>query len=95
MAVSPPVDLPVRWELSRRPDGTGTLAFIGELDTESTPVAWRSLESELAGSRMVRLDVEARRLECDSADLALWDSDLREIMQEINSGYIEAGSTVH
>ena len=71
MAVSPPVDLPVRWELSRRPDGTGTLAFTGELDTESTPVAWRSLESELAGSQMVRLEVDVRRLECDSAGLAL------------------------
>ena len=71
MAVSPPVDLPVRWELSRRPDGTGTLAFTGELDTESTPVAWRSLESELAGSQMVRLEIEVRRLECDSAGLAL------------------------
>ncbi len=34
-----------------QPDGTGTLAFTGELDAESTPVAWRSLESELAGAR--------------------------------------------
>jgi phospholipid/cholesterol/gamma-HCH transport system permease protein len=71
MAVSPPVDLPVRWEISRRPDGTGTLAFTGELDTESTPAAWRSLESELAGSQMVRLEVDVRRLECDSAGLSL------------------------
>jgi phospholipid/cholesterol/gamma-HCH transport system permease protein len=71
MAVSPPVDSPVRWELSRRPDGTGTLAFTGELDTESTPVAWRSLERELAGSQMTRLEVDVRRLECDSAGLAL------------------------
>jgi phospholipid/cholesterol/gamma-HCH transport system permease protein len=71
MAVSRPVDLPVRWELSRRPDGTATLTFTGELDTESTPVAWHSLESELAGSRMVRLDIDVRRLECDSAGLAL------------------------
>ncbi len=71
MAVSPPVDLPVRWELSHRPDGTGTLAFTGELDTESTPVAWRSLERELAESPMVRLEVDVRRLECDSAGLAL------------------------
>jgi len=71
MAVSPPVDSPVRWELSRRPDGTGTLAFTGELDTESTPAAWHSLERELAGSQMVRLEVDVRRLECDSAGLAL------------------------
>jgi len=71
MTAAPPVDSPVRWELSRRPDGTGTLAFTGELDTESTPVAWRSLERELAGSQMVRLEVDVRRLECDSAGLAL------------------------
>jgi phospholipid/cholesterol/gamma-HCH transport system permease protein len=71
MAVAPPVDSPVRWEISRRPDGTGTLAFTGELDTESTPAAWRSLESELAGSPMVRLEVDVHHLECDSAGLAL------------------------
>lgn len=57
--------------MSRRADGTGLLVFTGELDTESTPAAWRSLESELAGSRMVRLEVDVRRLECDSAGLAL------------------------
>jgi phospholipid/cholesterol/gamma-HCH transport system permease protein len=71
MAVAPPVDSPVRWEISRRADGTGTLVFTGELDTESTPVAWRRLESELAGSQMVRLEIDVRRLECDSAGLAL------------------------
>jgi phospholipid/cholesterol/gamma-HCH transport system permease protein len=71
MAVSSPVDLSVQWELTRRPDGTGTLAFTGELDTESAPMAWRRLESELAETPMVRLDVDVRRLECDSAGLAL------------------------
>ena len=30
-----------------------------------------------------------------AALMAAWDSDLREIMQEINSAYIEAGSTAH
>ncbi len=71
MPVAPPVDLPVRWEIARRPDGTATLVFTGELDTESTPVAWRRLESELARSQMVRLEVDVGRLECDSAGLAL------------------------
>jgi cholesterol transport system auxiliary component len=30
-----------------------------------------------------------------AALMAAWDADLREIMQEINSAYIEAGSTAH
>ena len=71
MAIAPPFDAPVRWEISRRPDGTGTLVFTGELDTESTPAAWGHLEKELAGSQMVRLEVDVRHLGCDSAGLAL------------------------
>jgi phospholipid/cholesterol/gamma-HCH transport system permease protein len=86
MAVAPAVDLPVRWELSRRPDGTGTLAFTGELDTESTPVVWRSLESELAGSQMVRLEVDVHHLECDSAGLAL--------LYYLSTGAMTPGATV-
>ena len=42
------VDLPVRWELSRHPDGTATLTFTGELDALSTPAAWPMLETEFA-----------------------------------------------
>lgn len=61
MAASPPVDLPVPWKISRRRDGTGTLVFKGGLDTESSPLAWRSLESELAGAQMVRLEIDVRR----------------------------------
>ena len=86
MAVAPPVDSPVRWEISRRPDGTVTLAFTGELDTESTPVAWRRLESELAGSQMVRLEIDVRRLECDSAGLAL--------LYHLSIGGMTPGATV-
>ena len=86
MAVAPPVDSPVRWEISRRPDGTGTLVFTGELDTESTPVAWRRLESELAGSQMARLDVDVRSLECDSAGLAL--------LYHLSIGGMTPGATV-
>src|SRR5256885_5913957 len=66
-----PVDLPVRWNLSLRPDGTGKLEFAGELDAESTPVAWRSLESELAGIKVASFEIDVRQLVCDSAGLAL------------------------
>ena len=65
------VDLPVRWNLSVRPDGTGKLEFAGELDAESTPVAWRSLESELAGIKVAGFEIDVRQLVCDSAGLAL------------------------
>src|SRR6266540_3473093 len=65
------VDLPVRWNLSLRPDGTGKLEFAGELDAESTPVAWRSLESELAGIKVAGFEIDVRQLVCDSAGLAL------------------------
>ncbi len=65
------VDLPVRWNLSVRLDGTGKLEFAGELDAESTPVAWRSLESELAGIKVASFEIDVRQLVCDSAGLAL------------------------
>src|SRR4030095_14347991 len=71
MAVKPPVDLSVRWNLSVRPDGAATLAFDGELDAVSAPVAWRNLESELARTSVIRLEVDVRQLVCDSAGLAL------------------------
>ena len=71
MPVSVPVDLPVRWDFSLRPDGTGRIAFTGELDTESTPVAWSRLEKELAGKRVSVLEVDVQQLICDSAGLAL------------------------
>jgi phospholipid/cholesterol/gamma-HCH transport system permease protein len=71
MAVARPVDLSVRWDLSVRPGGTGTLALTGELDAESTPVAWRNLERELAAIRVVSLEIDVRHLVCDSAGLAL------------------------
>jgi len=60
MPVKSSVALPVRWNLSVGPDGTGKLAFAGELDAESTPVAWRSLESELAGTKVVSFEVDVR-----------------------------------
>src|SRR5438046_8929897 len=65
------VDVPVRWTLSVRPDGTGILELAGELDKESTPVAWRSLESELAGINVASFEIDVGRLVCDSAGLAL------------------------
>jgi len=71
MPVASPVDLPVRWDFSLLPDGTGKLAFFGELDAESTSVAWRNLEVELAAARVSRLDVDVRQLVSDSAGLAL------------------------
>lgn len=67
-----PVESPVRWELSAKPDGTAKLSFSGELDTESTPGAWQQLERELAGMKVSNLMVEVQQLaSCDSAGLAL------------------------
>jgi phospholipid/cholesterol/gamma-HCH transport system permease protein len=71
MAIRPTVELPVHWDLSVQADGVGRLAFAGELDAESTPRAWRSLESELAGMKVIRLEIDVRQLDCDSAGLAL------------------------
>jgi phospholipid/cholesterol/gamma-HCH transport system permease protein len=71
MPATRPVDLPVRWDLSVRPDGTGNLVLAGELDADSTPEAWRKLESELAEIKMVRLEIDVRQLVSDSAGLAL------------------------
>ena len=71
MAVTHPIDLSVRWDLSVQPDGTAKLAFAGEFDAESTAVAWRNLESELAAIKVVSLEIDVRQLVCDSAGLAL------------------------
>jgi phospholipid/cholesterol/gamma-HCH transport system permease protein len=71
MAVTPPDNLPVGWTFAVQPDRTGNLVFTGELDTESTPVAWSKLQSELAGVKLSRLEVDARQLDSDSAGLAL------------------------
>jgi phospholipid/cholesterol/gamma-HCH transport system permease protein len=71
MPSAPPVDLPVRWNLSVSPNATGTLVLSGELDTESTAVAWRSLEHEFAAVKLTRLEVDVRQLASDSAGLAL------------------------
>src|SRR6266853_1292155 len=71
MPVKSSVDLPVRWNLSVVAEGTNKIAIAGELDAESTPVAWRSLESELAGTKVVSFEVDVRQLVCDSAGLAL------------------------
>ena len=71
MAVTHPIDLSVRWDLSFQPDGTAKLTFAGELDAESTAVAWRNLESELAAIKVVSLEIDVRQLVCDSAGLAL------------------------
>ena len=70
MAVMRPVELSVRWDLSVGPDGISKLALSGELDADSTPAAWRHLESELAGIKVVTLEIDVRQLVCDSAGLA-------------------------
>src|SRR6266487_933098 len=88
MAVKPPVDLSVRWNLSVRPDGAATLAFVGELDAVSTPVAWPRLQSELAATKIVSLEMDARQLAfCDSAGLAL--------LYYISAGGMTPGATVN
>src|SRR5260221_11911404 len=71
MALTRPVNLSVRWDLSVQPDGSGKLVFSGELDTESTPVDWRSLEVQLGESKLSTLDIDVRQLVSDSAGLAL------------------------
>jgi ABC-type transporter Mla MlaB component len=71
MPVKRSVDLLVRWDLSMRPDGTATLTFTGELDAISTAQAWAKLETEFAGTRVIRLEIDVRQLVCDSAGLAL------------------------
>jgi len=71
MAVARPIELPVRWDFSLQPDGTAKLAFSGELDAQSTPESWTRLQNELAGTKIARLEVDVRQLECDSAGLAL------------------------
>jgi len=71
MPVNRSIDLPVHWEPSMRPDGMATLTFMGELDAVSTPQAWSKLETEFAGTSVIRLEVDVRQLVCDSAGLAL------------------------
>jgi phospholipid/cholesterol/gamma-HCH transport system permease protein len=71
MVLTLPVNLSVRWDLSVQPDGSGKLVFRGELDTESTPVAWRSLEVQLGARKLAALDIDVRQLVSDSAGLAL------------------------
>src|SRR5690349_5549846 len=71
MALARPVNLSVRWDLVPQPDGSGKLVFSGELDAESTPAAWRSLEAQLRGSKLSALDIDVEQLVSDSAGLAL------------------------
>src|SRR5262249_8066503 len=71
MPATLPVNLPVRWHLSVQPDGTGKLTLEGELDAESTAAAWKALQTELAGVKVDRLEIDVRQLVCDSAGLAL------------------------
>jgi len=83
-----PVELPVHWNLSVRPDGAATLAFNGELDTESTPAAWRMLETELTGVKISSLSVDVSGLtSCDSAGLSL--------LYQLSTGAMTPGATVN
>jgi len=66
-----PDDVSVCWDLSVRPDGTGTLVLKGELDPDSTPAAWQRLDRELSSVTVASLVVDVRQLVCDSAGLAL------------------------
>jgi phospholipid/cholesterol/gamma-HCH transport system permease protein len=87
MPIKRPVDMSVRWDLSMHPDGTATLTFTGELDAISTPQAWARLETEFAGSAVVRLEIDVRQLVCDSAGLAL--------LYHLSVGGMTPGATVH
>src|SRR5262249_17419578 len=81
-----PVTLPVRWDLSMQPDGTSKLDIAGELDAESTAVAWRDLESELKALKTPRMEIDVRQLVCDSAGLAL--------LYYLSTGAMTPGATV-
>jgi phospholipid/cholesterol/gamma-HCH transport system permease protein len=87
MAVAAPINLPVRWDLSVRPDGTGKLIFTGELDTESTPVAWRNLETQFAGTKVTSLEIDVHQLVSDSAGLSL--------LYYLSVGRMTPGATVN
>src|SRR2546423_9796347 len=88
MPVKSPVDLPVRWNLSVQPDGAAKLAFDGELDAVSTPLAWLNLQTEFAATKVARLEIDARQLAfCDSAGLAL--------LYYLSVGGTTPGATVH
>jgi len=71
MPITPPIDLPVQWDLLRQPDGAGRLVLRGELDTESTPRFWTKLEAALAEAKLTSLEVDVSQLASDSAGLAL------------------------
>ena len=60
MPVTHPVAVPVRWHFSVQPDGTGKLTFEGELDAESTAVAWKALQTELAGIKALSFEIDVR-----------------------------------
>jgi phospholipid/cholesterol/gamma-HCH transport system permease protein len=45
--------------------------FEGELDAQSTAAAWEALQTELAGIKAVRFEIDVRQLLCDSAGLSL------------------------
>src|SRR5262247_4148429 len=87
MAVAAPDNLQVHWDLSVRPDGTGKLIFTGELDTESTPVTWRRLETEFATAKVNSLEVDVRQLVSDSAGLSL--------LYYLSVGRMTPGATVN
>jgi phospholipid/cholesterol/gamma-HCH transport system permease protein len=82
----PPDAFPVHWDFSQRPDGTATLVFSGELDTESTPASWTRLQTELAGTKLASLEVDVSRLVSDSAGLAL--------LYHLSTGGMTPGATV-
>ena len=71
MAVLSPVEFSVRWDVTVLPNGTARLVLSGELDTNSTPVAWSNLEKELTGRAISSLEIDVRQLASDSAGLAL------------------------
>jgi len=67
-----PNNVSAQWELSDGPQGAVVVRLSGELDTVSTPQAWREMEAALKGRRVTALKIDARGLDsCDSAGLAL------------------------
>jgi phospholipid/cholesterol/gamma-HCH transport system permease protein len=66
------VNLSVRWDLLKAPEGATLLTLHGELTAVSTPAAWIALEKELAGAGVTSLEIDASHLDyCDSAGLSL------------------------
>ncbi|HEY3854201.1 MAG TPA: ABC transporter permease [Verrucomicrobiae bacterium] len=72
MPANDSIPLALQWELTPGSGGVTKLSLRGELDSASTPTAWRELEKAFAGTKVTSLEIDASGLTaCDSAGLSL------------------------